>query len=196
MPSEATIPATARCLSCGYLLRGLPSPVCPECGRTFDPADTTTYDLRPPDWRRRRKIKRIAFAVIGFIALWVAFGPRALLKGKLEFKCSVCGETTTVYRWEPKRPRWISGRYPGFHWTARTPATPTGNVPPCRVHSDNVSVRFDLYNGGWCSGTGTSGAGAVLLLNGLGTTVETAPEVLKQLMDPLNNSIRVLSLVP
>ncbi len=26
-----------RCLSCGYLLHGLPEPRCPECGQPFDP---------------------------------------------------------------------------------------------------------------------------------------------------------------
>ena len=72
-----------------------------------------------------------------------------------------------------------------------------GNAPPCRIHSDNVSVRFDMHNGGFCSGASKPGAGEVLILNGLLTTVETAPEVLKHLMDPLNNGIQVgPSLVP
>jgi hypothetical protein len=38
-------PATqdrAACLGCGYLLRGLESRQCPECGRPFDPANPTT----------------------------------------------------------------------------------------------------------------------------------------------------------
>ena len=196
MSNESAIPSTARCLRCGYLLHGLPSTVCPECGRAFDPADASTYDLRLPDWRRRRKIKRIAFAVIGCIALWVAFGPRALLKGKLEFKCSVCGETTTVYRWEPKPPRWIAPRFPGVNWSHNS-APPAGGPPRCRAHSYSVSVKFDMHNGGWCSGAGTSGARRVLTLNGLLTTVETGPDVLKHLMDPLNNGIQVgPSLVP
>ncbi len=48
------IPSTAVCLGCGYALRGLPEAVCPECGRAFDPADSTTYDepTRPTGWRR------------------------------------------------------------------------------------------------------------------------------------------------
>ena len=196
MSNESGIPSTARCLRCGYFLRGLPTPVCPECGRAFDPADASTYDLRPPDWRRRQWIRRSGILAIASVVL-LAFFPRALLKSNLTFQCAACGERRTVYRWEPKPPRWISLRYPGFHWTSRTPATPTEDAPPCRIHSDNVSVRFDMHNGGWCSGAGTSGAGAVLTLNGVVTTVETAPEVLKHLMDPLNNGIQVgPSLVP
>lgn len=39
------IPDTATCQGCGYSLRGLPEPVCPECGRTFDPEDSSTFRL-------------------------------------------------------------------------------------------------------------------------------------------------------
>lgn len=52
------LPDTARCRTCSYLLRGLPDPVCPECGTPFDPQDPLTYNdparprslrpLRPP----------------------------------------------------------------------------------------------------------------------------------------------------
>lgn len=34
------------CLGCGYNLRGLETPRCPECGRAFDPADPLTYGPR------------------------------------------------------------------------------------------------------------------------------------------------------
>jgi hypothetical protein len=47
-------PTTARCLGCRYALRGLPKPVCPECGRSFDPHDPASYadGGRPPRWWR------------------------------------------------------------------------------------------------------------------------------------------------
>ncbi len=32
-----------RCLTCSYILKGLAEHRCPECGRTFDPGDPTTY---------------------------------------------------------------------------------------------------------------------------------------------------------
>ncbi len=37
------IPTDAVCLGCGYRLRGLGDPICPECGRSFDPDDATTF---------------------------------------------------------------------------------------------------------------------------------------------------------
>lgn len=43
---------SARCISCGYLLRGLPEPRCPECGRGFNPNDPTTMKI--PGLRQRR----------------------------------------------------------------------------------------------------------------------------------------------
>lgn len=39
------IPAEAVCLKCGYALRGLHAPICPECGRAFEPADANTYRI-------------------------------------------------------------------------------------------------------------------------------------------------------
>jgi len=48
------LPSDARCLKCGYPLRGLPSPVCPECGCAFDPADPGSYrgPPLPAFWER------------------------------------------------------------------------------------------------------------------------------------------------
>jgi hypothetical protein len=37
--------SVARCLDCGYALRGLTSRRCPECGRPFDPADPWSVRL-------------------------------------------------------------------------------------------------------------------------------------------------------
>ncbi|MBU0639347.1 MAG: hypothetical protein KKB50_10825 [Planctomycetes bacterium] len=52
------VPDTAECLGCGYRLRGLPEPRCPECGEPFVPEAPETYrdparrpsaePLRPP----------------------------------------------------------------------------------------------------------------------------------------------------
>ena len=55
------LPLAAKCLDCGYLLRGLQEPRCPECGKPFLPGDPSTYQIedrsrwrrfyaRPPGW--------------------------------------------------------------------------------------------------------------------------------------------------
>jgi hypothetical protein len=36
------------CLDCNYPLRDLPTPRCPECGRAFDPGDSTTFNPGRP----------------------------------------------------------------------------------------------------------------------------------------------------
>jgi hypothetical protein len=50
----STPPDNALCLGCGYALRALPENRCPECGRGFNPADPTSFDvgIRLPRWLR------------------------------------------------------------------------------------------------------------------------------------------------
>jgi len=62
------------CWECGYSLRGLTTPRCPECGRPFDPNDATTMNMgisvgpvkrflmRPPGWP--------LYLLAAFAALW------------------------------------------------------------------------------------------------------------------------------
>lgn len=43
------LPRAGRCATCGYPLRGLPGPCCPECGNPFDPAraaELSVFDER------------------------------------------------------------------------------------------------------------------------------------------------------
>ena len=64
-PESIDLPSGVRCRQCGYALRGLTAPRCPECGRPFDPPaiwaahrrkarrpfDATAARLsRPPSW--------------------------------------------------------------------------------------------------------------------------------------------------
>lgn len=37
-----------RCLDCGYRLVGLSEPICPECGRAFNPDNENTFSRKPP----------------------------------------------------------------------------------------------------------------------------------------------------
>ena len=67
-----------RYLDCGYDLHGLPEDRCPECGRAFDPGDSSTY---------------IGKLESGKTYLWTAIGaaPLAILP-------------TVVFRWIPLSP--------------------------------------------------------------------------------------------
>ncbi|HWE96504.1 MAG TPA: hypothetical protein VG269_21255 [Tepidisphaeraceae bacterium] len=47
MSSVKTTNDPARCLTCGYVLLGLPEGRCPECGKSFDPDNPATYTTRP-----------------------------------------------------------------------------------------------------------------------------------------------------
>jgi hypothetical protein len=49
------LPDSAVCLHCGYLLRGLPGTICPECGHAFDPTNPLTWrdSAQGFDWRER-----------------------------------------------------------------------------------------------------------------------------------------------
>jgi len=55
------VPDTAQCHNCRYLLRGLPNPICPECGQPFDPEDPESYHdpARPKRSRTRRVIRHL-----------------------------------------------------------------------------------------------------------------------------------------
>lgn len=195
MSDESSIPSTARCLKCGYLLRGLPTTVCPECGRAFDASDAATYDLSPPGWRRRWWIRR--GLVLGVLMLLlVALSPRGLLRGQLTFRCRTCGTTQTTSRWELLPPRWLGFRYPGHAHTAFTPGA-ADVVPPCIEHTYRVDIKFQTRVCLSASGMGLLEEGEAILFNGFVTTPSTAPQALKHVMQPENNGIHVgPSLVP
>ena len=65
------MPDEARCVRCGYLLRGLPDPVCPECGHPFDPRDATTYKLNDGGRRafRTPQLWLALFVLVGIVLL-------------------------------------------------------------------------------------------------------------------------------
>ncbi|HEX4123984.1 MAG TPA: hypothetical protein VHY37_04595 [Tepidisphaeraceae bacterium] len=47
-PINQNLERVPRCISCGYVLLGLESNRCPECGRPFDLNDPKTVSLKPP----------------------------------------------------------------------------------------------------------------------------------------------------
>ncbi len=72
-PEHPTIHPTAAepsryCRRCGYELRGLTAPRCPECGRVFDPANPRTYRRRPiRRWLQR--LIRTAVLILAFFLM-------------------------------------------------------------------------------------------------------------------------------
>jgi len=67
-----------RCLGCGYDLRGLPENRCPECGRAFDPDDSTTFLCSQVDGR-----KYLTMALLGLFGMVVPIPTARLLASVL-----------------------------------------------------------------------------------------------------------------
>lgn len=60
---DRTFPAASGyCLGCSHPLKGVTEPVCPECGRGFDPSDPRTFGESP--FPLRRAVARLAKAII------------------------------------------------------------------------------------------------------------------------------------
>lgn len=74
-----------RCLTCGYVLLGLPDGRCPECGREFDSDNPSTYSTRPLFVRWRFWLPGFLLAAGGgallytFIILFAGWGWAATL---------------------------------------------------------------------------------------------------------------------
>src|SRR4051794_40133132 len=51
------------CRQCGYILDGIPSRQCPECGRAFEPADRRTWAITHRSFRLRR-LRQVTAAVL------------------------------------------------------------------------------------------------------------------------------------
>lgn len=132
------------CLGCGYLLVGLPTTVCPECGKEFDPADGRTFDNV---WRtkyRRRKLRRKLWLVV--VAILIACSvPQGIWKGELAFTCTHCRQRNVVTRWQLLAPRWLPVRYPGLHWTGSEPSG-SGSASSCVAHNYSVFFRNEIWH--------------------------------------------------
>lgn len=70
------------CWECGYLLRGLSTPRCPECGRGFDPSDEKTMNMGTEVGRRARWLMRppgwplhLLTGVAVIVGLWACAVP-------------------------------------------------------------------------------------------------------------------------
>lgn len=199
----AMIEDHARCWTCGYQLRGLEGTVCPECGRTFDPADPSTFDRRAPGWRRRRTIRRGIVLGVVLLSTGAMYRQGKILKGEATLVCVNCGVKQTVSRWEPQAPKWFGVRLPGVHWRGRIGRTANDTRPDCGKHNlSDVHVRFD-YSVGSANTRVISSPSEVPHVGGIdgngkivwqkAITPENAGDLLHKLMSPENFGVTVCS---
>ncbi|MCG3126618.1 MAG: hypothetical protein CHACPFDD_01469 [Phycisphaerae bacterium] len=191
------LPATACCRGCGYLLRGLPAPVCPECGRSFDPTDPRSFLPSPRRHRARRWIVRGAVG-LSIIALLFVFLPRRVAMADMTFTCKDCGYSLRVRRWEPYAASWLPIRYPGYASSTATAVGGSYGIPPRRCTSHVLDMKVSLRNAncGMVAGSVGASRGFVPTINGQPTTPETSLSVLKSLMSPSARGGIVLSAAP
>lgn len=191
------LPPTACCSGCGYLLRGLPTPVCPECGRSFDPADPRSFLPSPRRHRARLWIMRGSIAAAVGLLLFV-FLPRRVAMADMTFTCKDCGYSLRVRRWEPYAARWLSIRLPGYASSTVTAAGGSYGIPPrrCTSHVLDMKVSLKRTNSAMLAGSVGASRGHVPTINGQPTTPETALTVLKGLMSPQARGGVALSAAP
>jgi ribosomal protein L37E len=82
MPHEQKMPTSMYCRKCGYQLHGLSENRCPECGRTFDPANRRTYLQHPKGSSRRWWLRVAGVTLLVLLALIAAgmYGTHAWLR--------------------------------------------------------------------------------------------------------------------
>jgi hypothetical protein len=85
--TSVKIPSHARCRGCGYALRDLPEPRCPECGRTFDPSDPDTVYLGRLQYARTRV----------WPTLRALLAPRRMTLPRLAADAALAGLLATAY---------------------------------------------------------------------------------------------------
>jgi hypothetical protein len=66
-----SLPESATCLNCGYSLRGLTEPRCPECGVPFRPESPSTFRWGPPSapWYARSRVYLAIVTAVTVVAV-------------------------------------------------------------------------------------------------------------------------------
>lgn len=175
----------AWCKGCGYHLRGLPQPVCPECGRSFDSDDTTTFDVISPYQYKRKRIKRTIISLIILIPL-VAFFPRGIDIASITYTCKICSEKKSSKRYELYSPRWLHLRYPGIYWPGQKQLTP--QATHCKRHLNQITVRlytrtlWNLSGTPGSRGSATPAPGSIVFVNEFDATKQNDANILNSLM--------------
>ncbi len=93
-PDPQTIAGRKRCLACYYILDGLTESRCPECGRSFDLNDPTTYESGP-NRRRPRRRTLILLGTVSLVSLAAILGFQEVRHSWVETSatqvCTECG---------------------------------------------------------------------------------------------------------
>ena len=66
------------CLDCNYDLQHLSANICPECGRAFDPSDSSTFATSLRRLIPNEALASIACSLIYFVALYVDSQPSGI----------------------------------------------------------------------------------------------------------------------
>lgn len=182
------LPADACCRKCGYLLRGLRTPICPECGQAFDPADAKSYELNTLAARRRKWILRFAIAVT-VAAVVIAVAPQGVLHSRMLVGCTRCGTAFMAHRWELRTPPWLASlvRYPGYStspFSVPAPATwPASSTQPSSCAHDWNYIGFSGV-GGKGMASCTCRDGFVAAASGTIVTPDNLTSALNRLANP------------
>ncbi len=128
------------CLFCGYALRGLPSGICPECGRAFDPRNPKTFDHAARKTLRRRRVRLAVLLCAAGLVLY-AVGPHGLREAVVTFHCRQCGGDLVFTRQQLKPSPWLPVRWPGWTTQEFQPELAAAGAPtrPCA----NMAHEFD-----------------------------------------------------
>lgn len=152
-----SMPESACCRRCDYLLRGLDTRVCPECGAAFDPADASTYATSSRRQRFRRRL-RMAVALLFAAGLIYAVAPRGLYHTTLAVECGQCRQVVQADRVELKPPSWIPWRYPGWSYDSSQAA---GSMRACDHVWRTARITADPGRSGGSCGCGPGYVAAV-----------------------------------
>ena len=182
MEKHITIPDDAWCLGCGYSLRGLPSAVCPECGKSFDPDDLKTYDTKSPQQHKIRKIKFVV-VILSIIFIAALFFPRGIATSSITFTCLDCSETDTIKRWQLRNPNWLPFSYPGIQWPRKNELFST-NENCSHQWYEIKAVKGKPGQPSYSYGTATPySPNQIPYVNDFDATLQNVPDILKSFIN-------------
>lgn len=138
------------CRGCAYVLDGIESNACPECGRRFDVSDRRTYD-QTRHARLHRTANRILLITLGLLpvlyVLWPIVAPSGFGGTRI---CKVCGERQSF-----NERHWPLTE--SVMWTSQSSqSTPISQVINGQVQFAGHAHQWTFVSGGHYGGFGRS----------------------------------------